>query len=94
MNIAESLYIDFMTERARIIDLINNDNWTAYAQDDSYNDMLDRIDTQYREKKDDDISLDIFDIRNLVNLMDEDDNLVDIYSRIIEYLDGQCHNYC
>ena len=92
MNIAESLYIDFITERARIIDLINNDDWTAIAQDESYNDMLNRIDEHYRGKKDSDNSLDIIDIRNLVNLIEEDDNLVDIYSRVADYLDGKCHN--
>ena len=96
MKIAESLYIDFITERARIIDLIEHDSWTAVDEDNSYNDMLDRIDEHYRGKAVDDNSLDIFDIRNIVNLMDEseDDNLVDVYSRVAEYLDGKCKTRC
>lgn len=87
MGIKESLLIDFMAERDRIIDLINHDNYTKSDETDSYNDMIDRIDETYRRKDGGhDFSLDLFDLYEIIRIMKEDINLVDMYSSIVNYL--------
>ena len=87
MEIKESLLIDFITERERIVDLINHDNYTKADEEDSYNDMLDRIDETYRRKDGGhDFSLDLFDLYEIIGIMKEDVNLVDMYSNVIDYL--------
>lgn len=87
MEVKESLLIDFMAERDRIIDLINHDNYTKNDETDSYNDMIDRIDETYRRKDGGhDFSLDLFDLYEIIGIMKEDINLVDMYSNVINYL--------
>ena len=90
MEVRESLLIDFEAEVNRLIALKNNDELDDMALDDSYNDMLDRIDEKYRHKDGGhDFSLDIIDIRNIVNLIEETHtDLIEAYMRVVQYLRG------
>ena len=87
MEVKESLLIDFMAEKERIVDLINHDNYTKADEDDSYNDMLDRIDETYRRKDGGhDFSLDLFDLYEIIGIMKKDTSLVDMYGDVVSYL--------
>lgn len=78
MNIRESFYLYVKAE-------LDND---LTNEDDSYNYIVDALDTLYRNKEFTDFSLDIWDIKNIMTLLDNDG--IDIeraYMKVLEYLE-------
>lgn len=88
MEVREKLYIEFREEVNRLLALQNDGKLTERVLDDSYNAMLDYLDETYRGKDGGhDFSLDIIDIRNIVNLIEEPHKeLIVAYIEIVNYL--------
>ena len=88
MEVREKLYIEFKEEANRLLALQNDGKLTERILDDSYNTMLDYLDETYRGKDGGhDFSLDIIDIRNIVNLIEEPHKeLIVAYIEVVNYL--------
>lgn len=84
LNVRERVLLDF---RSEIDSLQNNERAT---EDDSYSYMIDQLDIHYREKDYDDWSLNIYDIKNIVGILDnKSKDLIDCYFEVINYLENK-----
>ena len=87
VDVKNIVLLDFEDELRKLIELKNNGLLTDEKLDDSYNYMLDQLDIHYRQKDANDWTLDIIDIRNIVNELEYKDNdLIAKYGRVITYL--------
>lgn len=82
-----SLLIDFEAERDRLIQLQNNGELDDMARDDSYQDMVNRLDEHYRHKEYTDWSLDIYDVHKIMGIL-EKSPLIESYQNVINYLNS------
>ena len=88
MEIKERLLIAFKDEVNRLIDLENNNKLSERALNDSFNSMLDYMDEVYTSKDiAHDFSLDLYDIRNLINILEHHQPIIVCYMKAIEYLE-------
>ena len=84
LNVRERVLLDF---RSEIDSLENNERAT---EDDSYSYMIDQLDIHYREKDCEDWSLTIYDIKNIMNILDQKDKeLIDCYFEVVDYLENE-----
>ena len=87
VDVKDVVRLDFENEINDLIELKNNGLLTDEKMDDSYNFMLEQLDTHYRQKDANDWTLDLIDVTNIVNIIQNTDyDLIERYGEIVKYL--------
>ena len=82
LNVREEVLLDFKSE------ISNLQNGERRTENDSYSYMIDQLDIHYREKDCEDWSLNIYDIKNIVDILDDrNKDLIVCYFEVIDYLE-------
>lgn len=89
IEVKNVVLLDFKDELDTLTKLKNGGQLDAEEEDKSFNYMLDQLDAHYRGKDGADFSLDLYDIRNIMNILLEHHRpLIDCYTRVVEYLES------
>ena len=83
VDVRQSLIVDIEAE----IDKLNKYGDYKKYEDDSYNFIIDTIDERYRNKEYTDWSIDLWDIRNIMNILEQHEKtLIEVYFEVLNYL--------
>lgn len=87
MEIKEQIKKTIQEEIKRLTAIIDDGGLTETELDYSYDIVLNYLDETYRHKKNSDVSICLIELRNIVNLIEyEEDDLITRYENILEYL--------